>query len=165
MKAALIDIAVIWGHCLAKARSISILTVRLWVCLAAVLPGRKWNRAGTLQHFFCLFTTVFQCPLFDLRAWRWQISRETGTAAQLYWNRLTQYSSEALTSLTALQIALQLQEVLPPPACSGNAATLTKNLITNCTKKKRHRTCLFYNYWDTWECASRPQLRQACENM
>lgn len=32
----LIDIAVIRGHCLAKARSISILTVRLWVWLAAV---------------------------------------------------------------------------------------------------------------------------------
>lgn len=122
-------------------------------------PGRK-----------CHFTAMFQCPLFYWRAWRWQISRETGTA-QLYWNRLTQCTSATLTSLTAPQIALRVQEVLPRPACSGKAATLTKTQLPTVLgkkkrrRKKRHRTCPFYNYWVIGECASRPQLRQACENM
>lgn len=41
-----------------------------------------------------------------------------------------------MTPLTVPQIALQVQEVLPQPACSGKAATLTKKLITKCAKKE-----------------------------
>lgn len=87
----LIDIAVIRGHCLAKARSISILTVRLRVRLAAVHQAERVKQSRNPPALLCLLTAALQCPLFDSRAW--EISRETGTAAHLYWNRLTQCRS------------------------------------------------------------------------
>lgn len=129
------DIAVIRGHCLAKARSVSTAAVRWWVWLQlarqTVKPGKN-SRAP-----FCLHDNVSVPIVLTLEPLRWQISRETGTAAQLYWNRLTQCSSAGLTPLTALQIAIQVQEVLPQPARSGKAATLTKKPNYQLRKKKK----------------------------